>query len=328
MTRNDSAPALRTTQLGFMLIDGFALMSYASIIEPFRAANVLSASPLYAWRHFSVDGRPVRASNGIELVVDGMLDPADGFDLLFVCAGGNPAEFSNRTTLAQLRQAASRGARIGGVSGGPFIMARAGLLDGYRCTIHWEHETGFIEAFPRVAVERGLYVIDRDRLTCAGGTAGLDLAIELIGDSHGSELAALVGEWHIRTQERAGEGAQRVSLAQRYRSAPPGLLAALQLMSDTVAEPVSRQALAKRTGVSVRQLERLFRAHVGRTIGQEYLRLRLDTAMLLLRDSSLSRIEITVACGFSSATHFSRAFRKWFAMTPTQARQAALRPVR
>lgn len=311
------------TRIGFLLIDDFALMSYASIIEPFRAANILSGAPLYSWRHFSVDGGPARASNSIDLVVDGVLGRTEHFDFLFVCAGGNPAGFGDRATLARLRQAAARGARIGGVSGGPYVLARAGLLDGYRCTIHWEHEPAFVEAFPRLAVERGLYVIDRDRLTCAGGIAGLDLAIELIADAHGVALAARVGEWYIRTQERGGGGAQRASLAQRYRASHPGLRASLGAMEGNLSEPLAREALAVAAGVSVRQLERLFATHIGRTIGQEYLRLRLDTAIRLLRETELARIEIAVACGFSNVSHFSRAFRERFGMTPTRARQGA-----
>ncbi|WP_232475986.1 GlxA family transcriptional regulator [Flavisphingomonas formosensis] len=301
-------------------------MSYASVVEPFRAANTLSGRPLYAWRHYSIDGAPARASNGIEIVVDGMLAPDEPLDMLFVVAGGNPAIVRHRATLGRLRQLAARGVAIGGVSGGPFLLARAGLLAGYRCTIHWEHEAAFVEAFPELEVERGLYVIDRDRLTCAGGTAGLDLAIEMIGEAHGPALAAQVGEWYIRTQRREGAGAQRASLAQRYRLAHPGMRAALEAMETNLADPLPRETLAARAGVSIRQLERLFAAGVGRTIGQEYLRLRLEAALRLLRESDLSRIEIAVACGFADAGHFSRAFRARFGVTPTRARRGASGP--
>jgi transcriptional regulator GlxA family with amidase domain len=321
-----SSAVVRETRLGFLLVDDFALMSYASIIEPFRAANTLSGEPLYAWRHFSVDGGPARASNGVDIVVDGVLGRTESLDMLFVCAGGNPAAFRHRPTLARLRHAATRGAVIGGVSGGPFILARAGLLDGHRCTIHWEHEAAFAEAFPQLDVERGLYVIDGARLTCAGGVAGLDLAIELIGEAHGPALATRVSEWYIRTQSREGAGAQRLSVAQRYRVSHPGMIASLAAMEAQLAEPLPRADLARIAGVSLRQLERLFRAQLGRSIGQEYLRLRLDAAMRLLRESALPRIEVAVACGFADVSHFSRAFSARFGVSPLRAREGALRP--
>lgn len=320
---NRAGASAETTRIGFLLIDGFALMSYASLVEPFRAANTLSGTTLYSWRNFSVDGGPARASSGLDVVVDGVLGRAEPVDLLFVCAGGNPAGFDDAATLGRLRQAAVRGARIGGVSGGPYVLARAGLLDGYRCTIHWEHETAFKEAFPAIHVERGLYVIDGQRLSCAGGIAGLDLAIDLIGTAHGPGLAAKVGEWYIRTHARPAGGAQRPSVAARYGLSHRGLLASLTAMQDNVSEPLRREDLARIASVSVRQLERLFAAHVGRTVGQEYLRLRLEAAMHLLRETALPRVEVAVACGFADVSHFSRAFRRRYEMTPLRARRGA-----
>jgi len=309
------------TRIGFLLIDGFALMSYASIMEPFRAANVLAGRQLYVWRHYSMDGHAARASNGVDIVVDSRLNGDEQIDILFVCAGGNPATFGHRPTLTALRRIAAQGARIGGVSGGPYILAHAGLLDGYRCTIHWEHEPAFVEAFPRIDVQRSLYVVDRGRLTCAGGTAGLDLAIDLITREHGQTLATRVGEWYIRTQAREGGGSQRPSLRERYNIAHQGLLDALALMETNIGEPLARAVIARQVGLSLRQLERLFADRIGRTMGQEYLRLRLSAAMRLLKETSMSRVEVAIACGFVSAAHFSRTFRKQFGITPTMARQ-------
>ena len=327
VAENDVAHIVdRATTIGFLLIDDFALMSYASVIEPFRAANQLSGRSLYAWRHFSIDGGPARGSNGVDIVVDGVLGRTEPLDILMVCAGGNPSAFRHRATLIRLRQAAARGVTIGGISGGPFILARAGLLDGYRATIHWEHAHAFAEAFPTLDLDHGLYVIDGRRLTCAGGIAGLDLAIELIGAAHGAALATRVGEWYIRTQQREGGGAQRSSIGRRYGVSHTGLIASLAAMEASTAEPLSRDALALSAGVSVRQLERLFVSHLGRTIGQEYMRQRLDAAMRLLRESDLGRIEIAVACGFVDAGHFSRAFRSRFGITPSRARQGARAP--
>ena len=307
--------------LGFLLIDDFALMSYVALVEAFRAANTLSGKMLYKWRHYSIAGSPARASNGVEIMVDGIPDAkTEPCDILFVCAGGNPSAFANRDTFAQLRAAAARGTTIAGVSGGPYILARAGLLAGRRCTVHWEHEPAFREAFPQLVVEGGLYVIDGPSITCAGGTAGLDLAVELIRRHHGPAIAAGVGEWFIRTQPREGSGAQRPALAARYHVAHPGVVAALAAMETHIAEPLGRSELAARAGVSVRQLERLFARHIGQTIGQHYLALRLDAAKRLLRETGLSRLDVAVACGFADVSHFSRSFRRRFGQSPVRAR--------
>uniref|UniRef100_B0SV25 Transcriptional regulator, AraC family n=1 Tax=Caulobacter sp. (strain K31) TaxID=366602 RepID=B0SV25_CAUSK len=308
-------------RVAFLLIDDFALMSYASVIEPFRAANRLSGRDLYEWRHYSVDGRSAKPSTGVTMQVDGPINGELDADILFVCAGGNPALFDNRSTFAALRRLSARGVILGGVSGGAFLLARAGLLDGHRCTIHWEHEPAFVETFPDLAFERGLFVNDRARITCAGGTAGLDLVTELIADAHGVELAQLVSDWYIRTQKRPAEGAQRASIRQRYRVSHPGLISALEAMEANMEDPLERDALASIAGLSLRQLERLFRVQVGMTIREHYLRLRLDEAMRLLRETDLSRTMIAVACGFASTNHFSRSFRQRFAMSPSQARE-------
>ncbi|RYE55009.1 MAG: AraC family transcriptional regulator, partial [Hyphomicrobiales bacterium] len=170
--RDIPAAGALPTRVAFLLIEDFALMSYASVIEPFRAANRLSGQPLYEWYHMSVDGQPVRPSTGITMHVDGAIDGNLEIDMILVCAGANPATFDHRPTFAALRKLSARGITIGGVSGGAFLLARAGLLDGYRCTIHWEHEPAFLETFPNLDFVRGLFVIDRRRITCAGGTAG------------------------------------------------------------------------------------------------------------------------------------------------------------
>lgn len=310
----------RPTRLGFLLVDDFALMSYASVVEPFRAANRLSGKRLYEWQHFSVDGSPALASNQLEINVSGPLTGTLDLDILFVCAGGNPAPFDNKATFAALRRLAAGGVVLAGVSGGAFLLAKAGTLAGYRCTIHWEHEPAFLETYPTLAFERGLFVIDRGRITCAGGTAGLDLAIEMLATEHGADLAQLVSDWYIKTQKRPAEGAQRSAISQRYRVSHPGLVTVLEAMEANKDEPLAREALAGLAGLSVRQLERLFRQQMRASIHEHYLRVRLDEAMRLLRETEMPRSMVAIACGFASAAHFSRAFRRRFSMSPTQAR--------
>jgi len=321
--RRDLSGDQSPLRLGFLLVDDFALMSYASVIEPFRAANHLSGRALYVWNHYSPSSQAVRASNGLRIEVDGSVRAIGACDILFVCAGGNPALFDDKPSLDVLRRLAARGCVLGGVSGGPYILARAGLLNGYRCTIHWEHEPSLRELYPDVITEQGIYCIDRRRVTCAGGAAGLDLAIALIRRAHGPDLSQQVSDWFIRTQERDAAGAQRASVAERYRVHHKGLIAALTAMQANISNPLSRDEVAAIAGVSVRHIERLFRTRLGMSLREHEMTLRLQLAMRLLRETGLSRTEIAVACGFISVSHFSRAFIKQFALSPSQVRRAA-----
>lgn len=308
-------------RLAYLLIDGFALMSYAPVIEPFRAANRLSGVSHYSWRHYSRTGAPALASNGVTLGVDGDIASIAAADILFVCAGGNPALFDDARTFDALRRAGRFGTCLAGVSGGPFILARAGLLDGYACTVHWEHEQAFCETFTAPRLQPGLFVIDRHRITCAGGLAGLDLAATLIASHHGASLARQVADWYIQPDRRPPADPQRSAVARRYGVTHKGLEAVLEIMGINIAEPLTRTALANQAGVSIRQLERLFAAQLGTTIAGHYLGIRLERAQSLLHQTSLSIAEIGAATGFTSASHFSRVFRNQNGASPTMTRR-------
>jgi transcriptional regulator GlxA family with amidase domain len=309
-----------STTVGFLLIPGFALMSYAAAVEPLRAANQISARPLYTWWHAAPGGRAVSASNGLAIIPDSGTDRVREADMVFVCAGGNPAVFDDPATLAWLRRLARRGVVIGGISGGPYVLARAGLLDGRRATLHWEHAPSFREAFPEVEVVPSLFVVDGDRITCSGGVSALDMMAALIARDHGHELAAAVGDWFLLTHIREGMGPQRMDLRARLGVADETLIAVLRAMEANLETPVPRAALARLAGVSLRQLERLFRRHLGRGAQEHYRRLRLDRARLLLRESAMPVVEVAVATGFSSASQFSRAYRRAYGESPTETR--------
>lgn len=326
MPKSDIGPDPRL--FGFLLIDGFAMMSFASAIEPLRAANVLAGRPLYDWVYIGVDRHEVEASTGLKVRAHHLVGRDIELDTLLVCAGGNPAAFADEATLQWLRRLARRGTRIGGVSGGPFILARAGLLAGYRCTIHWEHVPAFVESFPDLNIRRSLYEIDRDRLTCAGGVAALDMMHALIAEQHGRALADEVGEWFLKTEIRLGTGAQRRSLQDRYNTFNPRLLTALALIENHIEDPLDRRHLSAAAGVSVRQLERLFAAHLGRTLDRHYRDVRLDRARLLLRQTAMSISEVGLASGFQSASHFSRVFKEQFGHPPLGERAARTGAVR
>ena len=312
----------RPRRLGLLLTDGFALMSYASILEPFRAANRLSGDELYRWTHISPDGAPVRASSGTSIVADQGVDQPLECDTLFVFAGGDPGAFEHRATFAWLRRIARGGAVVAGVSGGPFLLARAGLLDGHRATIHWEHRTEFAAGFPAVMLEPGLYVIDRRRLTCAGGAAGIDLAVEMIAREQGQALAMRVGEWFIRAEPRSADEPQRPGLRDRYGTTDDRVLKVLAQMEEAIELPAPRAVLARLAGLSVRQLERRFATQLGTSVAGTYRKLRLARADQLLRKTGMTTTEIALATGFRSSSHFSRAYRQHHGTTPTAARRA------
>jgi transcriptional regulator GlxA family with amidase domain len=325
LTSSDGLASPPPTHVGFLLIPDFALLPYASAIEPLRAANRLSGRPLYRWSHVSIDGSPAQASNGVEIRPDVSVGDDVRFDCLIVCAGGNPAAFRNAAVFAVVSQQARRGARIGGVSGGSYNQARANLLTGYRFTIHWEHAPALLEDYPELDLRRSLYEIDRDRLTCSGGTAPLDMMHAVIAREHGSELALAVSEWFLQTHVREGAGPQRMPLRERLGVSHAPLLRVVERMEQNLEAPLARSELARSAGVSMRQLERLFRTHLGHSLGEHYLGLRLDRARDLLRQTSLSVLEVAVVCGFSSASHFSRAFRARF-LHPPRAERGARQP--
>jgi transcriptional regulator GlxA family with amidase domain len=296
-------------------------MSYASAVEPLRAANRLAGKALYRWWHAAPGDEPAIASSGAAIVPDFKLgsNVAD-LDLVLVCAGGNPAIFSDRPTFAWLRKLARQGVAIGGVSAGPFIVAKAGLLAGRRCTVHWEHMPAFQEAFPDVELTRSLFELDGDRITCSGGVAGLDMMVALITRDHGYELGAAVSDWFLHTHVRHGEGPQRMDLRFRLGIADEKLLTVLKAMEANLETPLSRTRLAALVDISLRQLERSFRDHLGRGIHEHYLGLRLGRSRQLLRETSLGVLEIALATGFGSASQFSRAFRHAFGFPPRAAR--------
>lgn len=324
------APPLRwpprpIRSIGVLLLPGYSLMSYACALEPLRAANALSGREIYEWKHVSIDGKPAQASNGVQVLPDAAVGDPIAPDLLIVCAGGNPTTFEDTRTFAWMRQIARGGAIVGGVSGGTYAMARAGLLRGKRCTIHWEHVPAFVEEFPDVDLTRSLFEIDGDRISCSGGIAALDMMHAIIEAEHGHELASDVVEWFLHTHVRSGDGPQRMAVRERLSVGDPKLVRVLERMESSLEDLCSRRTLARIAGVSVRQLERLFKSHLGRTVSSHYMELRLRRARLLIRQSGLSVLEVAVACGFVSASHFSRAYRARFGHPPRSELRAHVR---
>ena len=298
-------------------------MSFASAVEPLRAANILAGRKLYEWFHVSTAADTIVASNGLSVASDYTIEDRIRYDTVLVCAGGNPSSFDDVRTIAWLRRLARLGCAIGGVSGAPFILAKAGLLEGYRCTIHWEHLPAFAEAFPDITSTRTLFEIDRDRLTCGGGVAAMDMMHAIIRRDHGQSLASRVSDWYLQTAVRLGDSTQRLSLPERVGTNNRSLISAIGTMERQLASPLPRRVLAKAANVSVRQLERLFAKHLGISIDQHYMSLRLARARTLLRQTSLPVLQIGAECGFSNASHFARVYRMTFGKPPSRDRVSA-----
>lgn len=301
----------RTTTVGFVLVPDFALMTYAAAVEPLRAANTLSGRTLYRWWHACPGDVPAAASNGLSIRPDTAIGAGGvSADWVLVCAGGNPSDFEDQALSAWLRLLARRGATIGGLSGGPYLLARAGLLDGRRCTLHWEHIPAFQERFPQVDVVRSLFEIERGRVTCSGGIAALDLMLHLIRADHGAALAAGVGDWFLHNRIREGLTPQRMALRERSGVRDPRLLRVLAAMEENLEAPLTREALAELAGLGLRQLERLFRERTGNSLHRHYLDLRLDQARRLRRETAMAALEIALATGFRDADELRRAERR------------------
>jgi transcriptional regulator GlxA family with amidase domain len=313
----------RSTQtVGFLLVPGFALMSYAAAIEPLRAANLLSGNELYRWWHAAPGGKPVMASNGVAIIPDYGTSADRDADKVFVCAGGNPALFDDKSVFAWLRRLARKGVTIGGISGGPYVLAKAGLLDDRRATLHWEHMPAFREAFPDVTVVPSLFEIDANRITCSGGISALDMMVALIERDHGRQLAASVGDWFLHTHIREGFGPQRMDLRYRLGVADEKLLSVLRAMERSIETPLARADLALAAGISLRQLERLFQRHIGHGIHSHYRWLRLERARQLLRETSLPVLDVALATGFASSSQFARAYSCAFGEPPSDTRMS------
>jgi transcriptional regulator GlxA family with amidase domain len=311
-----------TQTVGFLLVPGFALMSYAAAIEPLRAANLLSGKELYRWWHAAPGGKPVMASNGLAIIPDCGTSSDRNADTVFVCAGGNPAIFDDKAVFAWLRRLARKGVTMGGISGGPYLLAKAGLLDERRATLHWEHMPAFREAFPDVTVVPSLFEIDGNRITCSGGISALDMMVALIERNHGRQLAASVGDWFLHTHIREGFGPQRMDLRYRLGVADEKLLSVLRAMERSIETPLARADLARAAGISLRQLERLFQRHIGHGIHSHYRWLRLERARQLLRETSLPVLDVSLATGFTSSSQFARAYSRVFGEPPSDTRMS------
>ncbi len=319
---SDENSEVKPEHFGFLLIHDYSMIAFSLAIEAVRMANRASGKTLYRWRIYSVDGSPVSARNGLEIAIDDSIDNASDMKICFVCSGVDVADYWSRQLQFILRKIASRNNMVlGALCTGSYLLARAGLLDGYKCTIHWENIASMREEFPKTQFSDDLFQIDRDRITCAGGQASLDLMLKLIGDRHGARLAAHISEQFICERIRNTEDRQRVPLHLHLGANQPKLTEAVTLMEANLEEPISLDELSSYVGISRRQLERLFQKHLNCVPTRYYLNLRLNRARLLLLQTSKSIVDIALACGFISAPHFSKCYRDMFGTPPRDERR-------
>ena len=321
-----SKPALRRS-IVFFLVNDFTMMAFATALEPLRAANRMLGFEAYRWRLASIDGKPVRASNGVECAVDTSLEDErrkmagpERPSMVIVCSGLGVEKFQNRTAFAWLREEYNRGVAIGGLCTGAHVLAAAGLLANRRCAIHWENLPGFAETFPKANVFADLFEVDGNIYTCAGGTAALDMMLKLIGEDFDDNLVNKVCEQFLTDRVRSPTDRQRLPLRARLGVQNSKVLTIIELMEANLAEPLSLVEIADHVGLSRRQIERLFRGEMGRSPARYYLEIRLDRARHLLLQSALPVVEVAVACGFVSASHFSKCYRELYARSPQQER--------
>jgi len=303
---------IRKSRFAFLTLPNYSMIAVSNAVEPLRMANTLSGQVAYEWLIASLDGQPVPSSNGLSLSPTVGLDTVGRADIVFVCAGINVRDAVSPQLLAALRRLAEQRTPLGALCTGGYALARAGLLDRYRAAIHWENLSALREEFPRVLLSDQLFTIDRDRFTCSGGIAPLDLMLNLIESKLGTRISQLVSEQFIVDRVRSDQDRQYVPLRAQVGVAHQSLIKVAELMEANIERPLSLERIARETRLSRRQIERLFKRHLNCVPKRYYLEMRLRRARELLLQTAMPIMDITTACGFQSPPHFSKCYRSHF----------------
>ena len=304
----------------FVLMQNFTMLCFASAIESLRVANRTAGKELYIWKIIAEGGEKAVCSNGCSFHVDDDLIELDRDDTVMLCGGLDVAEATTKKILNWIRREARRGVTIAGLCTAGYTMARAGLLTGKKATIHWENQDSFTEEFEDVELTKSVFVVDGNRITTAGGTASIDMMLKIIADDHGEELGNAVADTLIYSAIRTDQDTQRLSIPTRIGVRHPKLSRVIQMMEQNIEEPISPAILARDVGMSTRQLERLFRRYLSRSPKRYYMELRLQKARNLLMQTDMTVINVALACGFASPSHFSKCYRSHYNTTPYRER--------
>jgi transcriptional regulator GlxA family with amidase domain len=306
----------------FVLLDQFTLLSFAAAVDCLRIANLMAGQELYSWMLVGEGGDTVSCSTGTSFNLDCDLTELHRADTVILCGGRDVQAATTKKVLNWLRRESRRGITMGGLCTAAFSLAKAGLLDGKRATIHWENHDSFAEEFLEVELTKSVFVKDGNRWTTAGGTSSIDLFLQIIADQFGEELANAVADQQIYSAIRTDQDTQRLSIPTRIGVRHPKLSRVIQAMEQNIEEPISPSILAKDVGMSTRQLERLFRRYLNRSPKRYYMELRLQKARNLLMQTDMSVINVALACGFASPSHFSKCYRSHYDTTPYRERGA------
>ncbi len=317
----DAEVKVKPIKIGFLLIENFTMMAFSSAVEPLRMANRLLERELFQWFTISEEQKPVHASNGLIIQTQFDLEQLPQLDYLFVCGGVFIKDYYNQHLANILIKLSKGNIILGGICTGSYILAKCGLLNGFRAAIHWENIASTREEFPAMTIVEDIFVFDRNRYTCAGGVAGMDMMLHLIGNSSGKTLATNISEQFLLTRIRDVHDQQRTPLHLKLGPNQPKLTEAVSLMEANIEEPISLEELSSLVGISRRQLERLFQKYLHCVPTRYYMELRLKQARLLLLQTGKPVIDIALACGFISATHFSKCYRDFYGMAPSEVRR-------
>ncbi len=316
LTTEDRKP----TRYVFVLLENFTMLCFSCAIEALRIANRMADRQLYQWTLAGEGGEIAYCSAGTGFKLDQDLEEVLRDDVVLVCGGLDVQAATTKRLIGWLRREARRGVILGGLCTAGYTLAKAGLLDGKRATIHWENQDSFTEEFSEIELTKSVFVIDGNRITTAGGTSSIDLMLKIIARDHGESLASAVADQLIYSSIRTDQDTQRLSIPTRIGVRHPKLSRVVQKMETNIEEPISPSILAKDVGMSTRQLERLFRRYLNRSPKRYYMELRLQKARNLLMQTDMSIINIALACGFASPSHFSKCYRAHYDTTPYRER--------
>lgn len=295
-----------------------SILEVASTLDPLRSANRHLGSEVYRWRVVSPDGRAVPLTCGIELPSAGPLAAAEGADALIVIAGFQQWQGATPALIRALSRMAPRFQAIGGIDAGSWVLARAGLLNGYKATVHWEDLEDLAAAHPQVDVQPSRFVIDRGRFTAGGAAPAADLMLHLIRARHGPALALQVAASFITTARDGHE--PQISPRKTDPRLDPRVATAIARMEARLDAPETAAETAQAVGLSPRRLEQIFTENLGLTPAAYALSLRLQAARRMLKDTRHPLAEVALRCGFSSASALSRACRAKFGQPPSRLR--------
>lgn len=313
------------------LMPDFSLQASSSVIEVLRLANETLSWEAYGWRLLTLDGDPLRSGCGTRIVPDLSwekvrgVQSARGTDAHPVVCGGNLVPERFRPLEFWLRECRYRQRRIVAIGSGLYALARTGLAKGRRCAVHWEQFPAFTEAFPEITAVQTAFEIDDDLYTCPAGDAAFDMFLSIVERDFGRSAVNRICEKAIAHRVREKGERQRLPMQTRLGIGHQPLIAIVERMEAHIGEPMALERVVDASSLSRRQVERLFRRELGQSPARYYLNMRLERAQLLLRTSSLSVVEIAIACGFVSASHFSKTYRETYGVTPIETRGEAAR---